>query len=822
MKRKKTGELDMDVTRGTVLIVDSDESVRSSISRELQAKGLECVTAGGQEAVETASTQDFDLLIMGPGRSGPSEIEVIAQIVADHPETVVVMADTGAESQVTAKTTKRSKHTYVADPEGIDLDALASRVEKALEKKRPTSKNGNGGIPEPVDILHRQAHDLRERVKELSCLYGISSLASRQDASLDDILAGTVNLIPPSWQYPDVTCARIVNNNQEFCSGNFVETQWKQSREIIVHGELVGAVEVCYREQKPGLDEGPFLKEERKLIDAIAERLGRIIERKQTEGELAESRNRLEELVDERTGELRTANEQLQNTTDELRGVNDRLLSEIVEREQADQRLRELYEEERGLRQQLEVEFNKRVEFTRTLAHELKTPLTSVLTCSEMLLANPTVDRSIVLARSVNRSAMNLNERIEELLDLARGEIGMLKLRLEPLDLLQLLRDIGNEMGPIASSEEQTLILDLPSSLPLIKADGQRVEQIVANLLSNAFKFTPEGGRITLRAAEKEAAVVIEVKDTGPGISRSEQERIFDPYHRLDDDRARLSGLGLGLALSKTLAELHGGHISVRSRPGHGSTFTLALPLEGAKARIESAEQPNATWKVLLIEDDKDIIGSVSLVLDTLWPEAQLVSSRRGEKGVGLVETEKPDVVLLDLGLPDMTGFEVLRQIRLFTHVPVIILSVKTEEEDIVKALERGADDYLTKPFRQKELVSRLQVQVRKQLPISEEAIQVCGPLRLDPSTSQVVCHGRETNLTTIESQILQCLIGYAGHVVSHSRISEIVWGEDYPGTSESLRVHIRRLREKLEEDPGNPQLILTRPGIGYLLARPG
>jgi len=168
-----------------------------------------------------------------------------------------------------------------------------------------------------------------------------------------------------------------------------------------------------------------------------------------------------------------------------------------------------------------------------------------------------------------------------------------------------------------------------------------------------------------------------------------------------------------------------------------------------------------------------------------------------------------------------MDGYDVLRQIRLFSSVPVVILTVRGEEDDIIKGLEWGADDYIVKPFRQMELLSRLKVQLRKQVSPDQEAPVICGPLRLDPSTFQLTYGGREISLTLIEGRIMFHLMQNAGRVVTHSRLVEVIWGEDHPAATESLRVYIRRLREKLEADPGNPKLILTKVGVGYILATP-
>ena len=144
----------------------------------------------------------------------------------------------------------------------------------------------------------------------------------------------------------------------------------------------------------------------------------------------------------------------------------------------------------------------------------------------------------------------------------------------------QLLEEAIEDVASLASSRGQTLVTELPPSLPQIHADEVRSRQIVMNLLNNALKFTPEGGHVLVRAREDESSLIVEVEDTGPGIPKKDQQRIFDPYHRRESDRERLSGLGLGLALCKSLVELHGGEIWVRSRPGKGSTFGFSLPLE--------------------------------------------------------------------------------------------------------------------------------------------------------------------------------------------------------------------------------------------------
>ena len=225
--------------------------------------------------------------------------------------------------------------------------------------------------------------------------------------------------------------------------------------------------------------------------------------------------------------------------------------------------------------------------------------------------------------------------------------------------------------------------------------------------------------------------------------------------------------------------------------------------------------------KLLVVEDDEEIVEAISLAFQIRWSEAQVISTHSGRKGVELVESEQPDIVILDLGLPDISGFEVLKRIRLFSEVPILILTVRSDEADIVKGLEWGADDYIIKPFRQMELLSRLKLVTRRRGTSMEGTPMVCGQLRFDPSTGQLFNGEEEINLTPTEGSIIHYLMKNVGRVVTHSGLAESVYGTDYPDAADSIRVHIRRLRTKIETDPSEPKIILTRAGVGYLLAKP-
>ena len=222
--------------------------------------------------------------------------------------------------------------------------------------------------------------------------------------------------------------------------------------------------------------------------------------------------------------------------------------------------------------------------------HELKTPITPVLASSELLLEELESGPLLDLAQNINQGAYNLNQRIDELLDLARGEVGMLRLEPTAVDLRQLLQNIVDSLRPMALKNKQVLSFESPSALPAVWADEDRLRQVVLNLINNAFKFTPAGGKITLRAKEAGADLIVEVQDTGRGMSKEGQQWLFEPYHRLESEVGHLSGLGLGLSLAKTLVELHGGKIWVKSEKGKGSTFGFSIPSKATGKRKRSVE----------------------------------------------------------------------------------------------------------------------------------------------------------------------------------------------------------------------------------------
>ena len=220
--------------------------------------------------------------------------------------------------------------------------------------------------------------------------------------------------------------------------------------------------------------------------------------------------------------------------------------------------------------------------FIDTLSHELKTPLTSIIAAAGLLAeeleaSGDSSHRRLI--QTIIQNASTLETRLGELLDTVKTGSGEIQLQLEPVDIKSLLRGTGMQISPLIEEKGQHLEIDLPPSLPIIRGDGPRLEQVVLNLLNNATKFSEEGCNIILKARSNDAEIVVEIRDSGIGIAPEEQPRLFKPYSRLNADRQRHPGLGLGLSLAKQVVELHGGNIWVESEPGKGSTFSFSLPL---------------------------------------------------------------------------------------------------------------------------------------------------------------------------------------------------------------------------------------------------
>ncbi len=260
-----------------------------------------------------------------------------------------------------------------------------------------------------------------------------------------------------------------------------------------------------------------------------------------------------------------------------------RIISTVASRVAIELENARLYTMETMMRQELQRQDEQKTEFLHSIAHELKTPLTAIISSSELMNTNgssatPSIRQRLI--DNINRSAWIMDRRVGELLDLAKIQIGNLQLNLEPLEINVIIDDVASQLSSLFKNKGQSLAVEIQENLPPVKADRERVQQVLLNLLSNANKFSPSGSHIALRARQATSSVRVEVEDSATTINEGDQDKLFDPYYRggNDDERKRVPGLGLGLAISRRIVELHQGHIWIEGEPGKGNTFIFSIP----------------------------------------------------------------------------------------------------------------------------------------------------------------------------------------------------------------------------------------------------
>jgi PAS domain S-box-containing protein len=346
-------------------------------------------------------------------------------------------------------------------------------------------------------------------------------------------------------------------------------------------------------------------------------------------------------------------------------------------------------------------------EFLSRMSHELRTPLNAILGFGQLLeLDDLTEDQSENVAEMI-RGGRHLLELINEILDISRIETGRLALSVEPVPLAYVVDEAVSLLRPLASQREISLTMESTDPGVHVMADQQRLKQILINLLSNAIKYNRDAGAVTVSSSvSASGSVVLSVADTGRGIRREQIDSLFTPFERLGAETTNIEGTGLGLAISRRLAEAMGGSLHADSVEGKGSTFSLELSQASHAAVEEISVEPEdlqlqTSSLILYVEDNISNQLLVERILGRI-PDVRLVSCERGEDAVELASRERPDLVLLDLNLPDIPGQEVLHRLQLeplTADIPVVVLSADATQGQIERLMHAGARAYLTKPF---------------------------------------------------------------------------------------------------------------------------
>jgi CheY-like chemotaxis protein len=358
-------------------------------------------------------------------------------------------------------------------------------------------------------------------------------------------------------------------------------------------------------------------------------------------------------------------------------------------------------------------------ELLAVLAHELRNPLAPILNAAEMLrLRGGDPEARTWVVEMITRQARQMARLLDDLLDFSRIRYGKIELRREPLEVSELMRRAVDAARSQAEVRGQEIALAPPGEPVWLDADPARLEQVLANLLNNAIKFTPAGGRVALSAELQGDEVVLRVRDNGTGIPPELVDRIFDPFVQEDRSLSRSQGgLGIGLTLVRTLVGLHGGSVAAHSKGrGHGSELVVRLP-RGAPPPV-SVQIPEPApgleerrRKVLLVEDNPDAAAALADLLE-LWGY-QVVVAADSEAALEALEGFAPRILLVDIGLPGMDGYELARRLR--KHPPLararfIALTGYGQEADRHRSAAAGFDHHLTKPVDPpmlKELLGR-------------------------------------------------------------------------------------------------------------------
>jgi len=367
-------------------------------------------------------------------------------------------------------------------------------------------------------------------------------------------------------------------------------------------------------------------------------------------------------------------------------------------------------------------------EFLSSMSHELRTPLSAILGFAQLIesgLPAPTSSQK----RSVDqilKAGWYLLDLINEILDLALIESGKLSLSLEPISLTEVMRESQAMIEPQAQKRGISVTFPQFDAPYFVKADRTRVKQVLINLLSNAIKYNREGGTVLVDCIASEAGRVrIRVKDTGEGLTADQLAQLFQPFNRLGQESNAEKGTGIGLVVCKRLVELMGGTIDVCSTVGKGSVFSIELNLTAERQPATGADLPmdaapralaDAQLRTLLYVEDNP--ANMMLVEDLIArrPDVRLLSATDGNRGVEIARASQPDVILMDINLPGISGVEALRILALdpaTAHIPVIALSANAGPRDIAKGLEAGFFRYLTKPIKVPEFMETLEVALK-------------------------------------------------------------------------------------------------------------
>lgn len=478
-----------------------------------------------------------------------------------------------------------------------------------------------------------------------------------------------------------------------------------------------------------------------------------------------------------------------------------------------------------------------RAEFLGLVSYELRTPLASIKGSAATLLdesadLNPAETRQFHTI--INDQADRMRRMISDLLDTAHIESGTLSVSPEPSDVAALVDQAGTSF--VRGGSRNDLQVDVPGQLPAVMADRARIIQVIGNLLSNATRNAQGSSAVRVLAEHDGLYVKVSVVAERWGLAPDQLPNLFRKYSRIDGSMVErdVAGYGLGLSICKGIVEAHGGRIWAESEgPDRGIRFTFTIPIaeqsvstsglnrEGPARGSPPREVEPA--RVLVVDDDPQTLRHVRDILSK--GDYTTIFATGSDEALHLTESEKPQLALLDLALPGVDGFELMQDIRDIADVPVICLSAQGRDQDIERALDLGASDYMVKPFSPTELMARIRAALRRTADVDPGGTAtpfLLGKLAIDYDQRRVEIAGQPIHLTPIEYEMLRVLSLNRGRVLTHEQLLRRVWRVTTAGDPQVVRTHMRRLRRKLGDDADNPTYIFTEPRVGYRMPEAG
>lgn len=447
----------------------------------------------------------------------------------------------------------------------------------------------------------------------------------------------------------------------------------------------------------------------------------------------------------------------------------------------------------------------------------------SIMTLSEQHGNFSRRERSQFLA-NIERQADRVGQLWNNFMQVYNLEVSGLALEREDIDPIELVENILDSRSFV--KYRRRIQVDAQPMRVTISVDERYIERAIANILENSIKFSPKDSSIHIQLRAQGSEVFISIQDQGPGIPTDQISNIFDPFYQGVADGE--TGAGLGLYLSNEIVKKHGGRIVPESRRGRGTIMTIALPIasvdgeiptedEKISSRASSQTTPNT---IMVVESQSHLTEANYSALETV--NYELIITDSGDDALRDIEFVRLDLIILEIDRNSTNRLNLCQSLREKTETPIMIFSDHDSEEERIKALEMGADDYVTGPISYKELVARINaIAKRKLIPArTKEPLRV-GAVYIDFARREVYLDNQLLDLTRIEYDLLQTLALNKGQVLTHKQLLEKVWGPEYRDETQYLWVNVSRLRKKLEPTPDSPRYIHTQPGTGYIFREP-